>query len=363
MKSESAHKAKHVVRVMLVDDSIVARAILERIIETEAGLSVVASCASAAEAIDTLAAAVPDVILLDIDMPEMCGLTALPLILGKAHGARVLILSANCEAGGPAAIEALARGAADTMLKPGRGAFAGTFGQTLVERIHALSAEDQKPRKGWPGQAPSTPRPLVRHGPARAIAAIGIGASTGGIMAINAFLGALPRAQDCPIFITQHLPAGFMPYFADQLSRLLARQVLLAGDGMVAEPGTIYLAPGEGHLSLSRHGRRAVIMIDRNPSTSGATPSVDPMFAAIATVYGKNACGIMLSGMGRDGLLGARRLRAAGALILVQDLESCVVWGMPGAIANEGLADAVQNPVNLAEIVGSMAGTIARDAA
>ncbi|MEQ1687297.1 MAG: chemotaxis protein CheB [Sphingopyxis sp.] len=348
---------------MLVDDSIVARAILERIIEAEAGLSVVASCASAAEAIDTLTDAVPDVILLDIDMPGMCGLTALPLILGKAHGARVLILSANCEAGGPAAIEALARGAADTMLKPGRGAFAGTFGQTLVERIHALSTEGPKPRKVRQCLAPSTPQPLVMPDLARVISAIGIGASTGGIMAINAFLGALPSEQNCPIFITQHLPGGFMPYFADQLSRLLARPVLLADDAMVVEPGTIYLAPGVGHLSLSRHGRRVVIMIDRSPSASGATPSVDPMFAAIASVYGKNGCGVMLSGMGRDGLLGARRLRSTGALILAQDIKSSVVWGMPGAVANEGLADAVQNPVNLAQIVGSAVGVIARDAA
>lgn len=344
------------VRVMLVDDSIVARAILERILDSEEDFSIVASLPNAADAIDALTHIAPDIILLDIEMPGMSGLAALPLILNKSRGARVLILSANCVDGGPAAIEAMARGAADTMVKPGRGTFSGMFSRTLVERIRALS-------QIAPSQIAPSPPPVLPIGVApqqsvraQGISAIGIGASTGGIMAINAFLGALPPAMDCPIFITQHLPGGFMPYFAEQLRRLLGRTVMVVEDGMIVAPGIVYLASGEGHISLSG-GAKKRIYIDRSPSESGATPSVDPMLAALAEHYGKSACGVMLSGMGRDGLTGARRLRAAGGLMMAQDMESCVVWGMPGAVVRAGLADAVQNPVALANIAGA-AGAI-----
>ena len=350
-RGAKARKCGGSIRVMLVDDSIVARAILERIIESDSNFTIVASMPSAADAIDALAHATPDIIILDIDMPGMSGLTALPIILDKAQGARVLILSANCAAGGPAAVEALAHGAADTMLKPGRGAFAGTFGKTLVERLHALSDEEAaiaRVPQASVSNAQQQSNILPHH--ACGISAIGIGASTGGIMAINAFLGALPPELDCPIFITQHLPSGFMPFFAEQLHRLVARPVCVVNDGMPVAHGTIYLASGEGHIALAHNAGRTRIMIDRSVSASGATPSVDPMLVTMAAVYGRRACGVMLSGMGRDGLDGARSLRAAGGLILAQDMESCVVWGMPGAVVREGLADSVQNPISLAKI-------------
>ena len=183
------------------------------------------------------------------------------------------------------------------------------------------------------------------------VAAIGIGASTGGIMAINGFLGALPPGVECPILVTQHLPGAFMPFFAEQLKRVVGRPVLVAADGMKVAPGHIYLAPGDGHITLSRVASRVHIIIDRTATALGVTPSVDPMLSSIAQHYGQSACGVMLSGMGCDGLEGARKLVSTGGLMLAQDLESCVVWGMPGAVVRAGLAASVQTPVTLATIV------------
>ena len=337
-------------KIMLVDDSIVARSILERILENAGGFSIIASVATANDALTALDDHLPDVIVLDIDMPGMSGITALPLILNKAMGARVLILSANCEEGGPAAIEALARGAADTLVKPGRGTFAGSFATVLVDRLHTLV--NMKGRLYPAVLSPVAPPAVLNlNAHSGGVAAIGIGASTGGIMAINSFLGALPADVLCPIMVTQHLPGAFMPFFAEQLKRLVQRPVLVAADGMQVLEGHIYLAPGDGHITLSGVASRGHIMIDRTAAASGATPSVDPMLESLARRYGQSACGVMLSGMGRDGLEGARKLVSAGGLMLAQDLESCVVWGMPGAVVRDGIAASVHDPATLALIV------------
>ena len=339
-------------RVMLVDDSIVVRSITERIIEGAGGFAIVASLPNAGDALAWLATGDGvDVIILDIEMPGMSGLVALPQLLDRSRGARVIILSANVEEGGPAAIEALALGAADTLLKPGRGTFAGRFGDTLVARIRALAAREPVARGHPSPQLVAAPAPGTPELAPRPIDAIAIGASTGGIVAINALLAALPAHLDCPIFITQHLPAGFMPFFADQLARATARRVRVAEDGMRIDAGCIYLAPGEAHLKVAKLSGRPHIMLDRGPSPVGACPAVDPMMASVAGIYGPGACAVMLSGMGRDGLEGVRAVHRAGGLVLAQDVGSSVVWGMPGAIAREGLADAVLDPPGLGQLI------------
>lgn len=341
-------------RVMLVDDSIVARAILERIIATEPDFTVTAAVPTAADALAELSDARPDIIVLDLEMPGMNGLAALPLLIAKAPQARVIILSASCEDNGPAAVEALALGAADTLLKPGRGSFAGAFGQTLVARLRALCDATA------PAPVAAMLRPAVEVAPAvlpsQAIAAIGVGASTGGIVAINAFLRHIPAQLVSPIFITQHLPAMFVPFFAAQLGRIISRTVLVAADGMRVEPNHVYLAPGDGHLQLVRSGRDVHIAISRAAARSGAMPSVDPMMGSLAETYGSSACGIMLSGMGRDGVDGARLIRASGGIVMAQTLETSVVWGMPGAIVREGIAFRVLGPEALGTAVGTIAG-------
>lgn len=337
-------------RVLLVDDSIVVRSIIERIIESDPALEVVGSVATAPEALSFLDGEAVDVIILDLEMPVMHGLTAIPLILAKSRSTRIVILSANCEDGGPAAVQALALGAADTLLKPGKGTFAGRFGSTLIERIKALA--DHVPAEPLAAAEPIVhPAPLNPTLRPRAIDAVGIGASTGGILAINSFLAALPRVFARPVFITQHLPTGFIRYFAEQLQRVSHRIVKVAEDGMNVLPNHVYLAPGESHMRVLAMANGCRLLLDRSPAPSGASPSVDPMLSSLADCYGDRLCGVMLSGMGRDGFDGARRVKARGGLMLAQDLTSSVVWGMPGAVVREGLADGQADPAGLAELV------------
>lgn len=351
MSTQSAPAPRHAAperpaRIMLVDDSIVVRSITERIIDSAGGFDIVGSFANARDAIEALACQPVDLILLDIEMPGMNGLTALPHLIERSAGARVLILSANCPEDGPAAIEALARGAADTMLKPGRGTFAGRFGELLVARLRALA--DPGRALSLADGAPRAPEPVLLPA-ARPIEAIGIGASTGGIMAINAFLWSLHPASDQPLFVTQHLPGGFMPFLADQLRHIgVQRTIMVAEDGMPVLPRHVYLAPGEAHVRVSASPAGPRIMLDHSPSPTGACPAVDPMMASLADVYGAGACAVILSGMGRDGLDGVRRIKRAGGLVMAQDCESSVVWGMPGAVVREGLADLVMTPDELA---------------
>ena len=345
------HAADRSIRVMLVDDSLVVRSVLERILGGQPGMTICASVASAADALDWLAADRADVIVLDIEMPGMSGITALPHILEQAAHARVLILSSNCEEGGPAAVEALARGASDTLAKPGRGSFAGQFSEILVQRVRSLAAAPSQQVPVLPTNVRINPA-LVMPAPDGPIACIAVAASTGGIPAFASFLTNLDARIAAPILLTQHLPDAFIPYYAQQIAAASKRTVFVASAGMRLQPRAVYLAPGDAHLSLVRIGRHVEILLERHAVANGCCPSADPMFSAMADVYGARGVGIVLSGMGRDGAEGAAELRSAGGLVLAQAPESCVVWGMPGAVANSGTANAVLNPDAMAVLLG-----------
>jgi two-component system, chemotaxis family, protein-glutamate methylesterase/glutaminase len=340
------------IRVMLVDDSLIVRSVLERIVESAPGMTVCASAASAADALVWLAQDRADVIILDIEMPGMTGIAALPRILAEGANARVLILSSNCEAGGPAAVEALALGASDTLAKPGRGSFAGRFSEILLARVRSLATVPALRREpaSTPGKAAVRQGRFVQmSGPVDCIA---VAASTGGIPAFASFLANLDSAIAAPILLTQHLPEAFIGYYSQQIATASKRTVHVAAAGMRLEPRTVYLAPGHAHLSLARLGPHVEIVLDDQPVTNGCCPSADPMFSAVANVFGSTAVGVVLSGMGRDGAVGAAQLRSAGGVILAQAPESCVVWGMPGAVANNGVANAVLNPDAMAVLLG-----------
>lgn len=344
--------AERSIRVMLVDDSLIVRSVLERIIGSQPDFTVCAAVASATDALDWLAQDRADVIILDIEMPGMTGIAALPRILAEGAHARVLILSSNCEAGGPAAVEALALGASDTLAKPGRGSFAGRFSEILVARVRSLAAVPSLRSAVAESEQRISPRvsaPLAMSGPAACIA---VAASTGGIPAFASFIANLDASIDAPILLTQHLPEAFIGYYAQQIATASKREVHVARGGMRLVRKAIFLAPGDAHLSLARVGTHVEIILDRQPVANGCCPSADPMFAAVAEVFGGDAVGVVLSGMGRDGAEGAAQLRATGATILAQAPESCVVWGMPGAVATSGVASAVLNPDAMALLLG-----------
>jgi two-component system chemotaxis response regulator CheB len=341
------------VRVMLVDDSLVVRSILERIVDHHPGLEICASVASAHDALAYLAREPVDVVVLDIEMPGMSGIDALPHILTRAAKARVLILSSNCVEGGPAAIEALALGASDTLAKPGRGSFSGRFAEVLTDRIMSLGNQQDFPAP-VPVAERRAPAPVaLAIDSDQAIDCIAVAASTGGIPAFTNFLANLDPRITAPILLTQHLPDAFMEFYAKQIALMTTRQVCVAQAGMVVERNNIYLAPGDAHLLVVANGRRREIALDHRVVDNGCCPSADPMLDSVADIYGKGGVAIILSGMGRDGAVGAARLKDAGGTIFAQAPESCVIWGMPGAVAKAGLAAATLNPDAIALMLRS----------
>lgn len=330
------------IRVAIVDDSAIARAVLGRMVSSQPGIEVVAEARDAAEAVRLLPAAKAEIVLLDVEMPGESGLEALPAILAAAGGARVLVVSCLCERGAASSVEALARGAADTLPKPGVESFGGRFSTVLAERIRTLA----RPQRSSSPQLRAGAIEL-RPMPEARLACLAVGASTGGLHAIAGFLAALPPRIGAPLLVTQHLPETFMPFFARQIEAAAGRPVRIASDGADLRPDEILLAPGNAHLALVRDGGRVTVALRREAAASGCMPSVDVMLESVATVFGRGGRGIVLSGMGRDGLSGARALVEKGGAMLVQDRESSAVWGMPGAIAMAGLASAVLAPPEL----------------
>lgn len=335
-----------VIRTLIVDDSVVVRTVIERILNADEGFSVSHKTNSAEHALHYLGEHDVDLVLLDIELPGQSGLMALPAILRINPGAKVVILSGTCEEGSAAAIEALALGASDIFAKPGSGSFGEHFPQALIERLSRLFSGDAAPV----AVRPVTP---VEAGQAEApLACLGIGASTGGIHALGQLFASLAAPLGVPILLTQHLPASFTHYFAQQLGRMTSLKVKVAEQGELLAPDIVYVAPGDANLQLRRglHGRVSV-MLDPQRTPAGNLPGVDPMFASMAQAYGAGAAGVVLTGMGRDGTVGARDIVAAGGWIVAQDEASSVVWGMPGSIAGEGLNCALLEPHAIMDFV------------
>lgn len=337
--------AEQPIRLMIVDDSAVARTVLKRIIETYHGFEIVALAGSAAEALEALGVVEVDIILLDLEMPGKSGLEALPDILRAGDGARILIVSSHAAAGAEATVQALALGAADTLPKPGAGALAGRFADLLAERLRQIGHARREPAGA---RSDAMPDLKLRAMPGAPLACVAIGASTGGLPALNQFLAAWPRGAGVPILITQHLPAAFMPVFARQIEAASGRPAAVVRDGQHLVPDCIHVAPGDAHLQVEPWGDRVIVRLGRDPAPSGCLPSVDPMLASVGDVFGEQAVGVVLSGMGKDGLAGAHRLVERGGAVIAQDRASSAIWGMPRAVAEAGLASAVRSPVDLA---------------
>jgi two-component system chemotaxis response regulator CheB len=345
VKERPAAGIREPVRVLVVDDSPTVRAVLARVIAAEPDLAV-ASCESSAEdALSVLRRESADVILLDLDMPGMGGLEAIPQMLGLADPARILVLSSLAVRGAEHTLSALSLGAADTLAKPRPGQFDAAYRALLLRKIRLLGQVARRVRDKTAAPA----RPHLRPHPREAPQVLAIGASTGGIHALSQLLRSLPPRLSLPILVTQHLPGTFSDAFVRQLQTASGRGTLIARENIAILPGQILVAPGDAHMTIAsaRHGQR-VIRLDNSPAPSGCRPSVDPMFASCAEAYGPHALGVVLSGMGRDGVLGAARIVEVGGTVMAQDAASCAVWGMPGAIAEAGLASAVLPPDQIA---------------
>jgi two-component system chemotaxis response regulator CheB len=342
------------VRTLVVDDSVVVRTVIERILNAHGGFPVVHKTNSAEQALAFLRGQPVDLVLLDIELPGLSGLAALPEILRANPAGKVVILSGNCDAGSAIAVEALALGASEIMSKPGSGSFGEQFPVALIERLSRLF--DTAPASVAEPTPPALP-PIAPAPATQAIACLGIGASTGGIHALSQLFEGMRAPLGVPILVTQHLPASFTVYFAQQLGRMTSLPVRVAEPGDLILPDTVYVAPGDASLRCRRGLQgRVTIQLDPERTPAGNLPGVDPMFASMAQAYGAGAAAIVLTGMGRDGTVGARSIVEAGGWVIAQDEASSVVWGMPGSVAGGGLSTALMHPSTMMDYVARRGG-------
>jgi two-component system, chemotaxis family, protein-glutamate methylesterase/glutaminase len=354
----------HPIRVMIVDDAIVVRRLLARWIEAEPDLMVAASLRTGREAVEQLEKVDPDVVVLDVEMPELDGISALPLLLRKKRNLVVIMASALTRRCAEVSLRALSLGAADYVPKPEAATDASTsaaFQRELIEKIRSLGGRDRarmrQPRSnagkalgrsdGSPVAAESatfTLRPFARVSPQVLL----IGSSTGGPQALTTLIQQLPPTLErAPILITQHMPPTFTTVLAEHLARISGRRVREAEHGEVVVAGHVYVAPGGRHMRVARAHNGISIALGDDPPVNFCKPAVDPLLESAAASWGAATLALILTGMGADGTEGAHRIVAAGGSVIAQNEATSAVWGMPRAVAQAGLCSAV---LPLAEI-------------
>jgi two-component system, chemotaxis family, protein-glutamate methylesterase/glutaminase len=348
-------------RVMVVDDSAVVRGLITRILTADPRIEVAASCSNGQMAVAQAARKAMDVIILDIEMPVMDGLTALPKLQDVNPHARIIMASTLTQRNAAVSLKALTLGATDYIAKPTTDKLNANedFRRDLVQKVIALGRR-KSPAPNPIQRAQVTPTLSPHAKAAHRPRIIAIGSSTGGPQALLTLLGALPASVECPIVIAQHMPATFTTVLAQHIARAANRPCAEASDGMEIKPGTICLAPGDYHLQVMRQGASLIAHLSQTPPENFCRPSVDPLFRSVAQLFGPESCAVILTGMGSDGCNGARVMAAAGAPIIAQDEATSVVWGMPGAVAHAGICSAI---LPLSRIAPHLAGLCAKDRA
>ena len=371
--ARKASPANSIARVLVIDDSAVARGLMTRWVEEDADLTLVGAAVDGEQGLAKAKELQPDLIVLDVEMPKMDGLAALPLLLKAVPRCRVVMASTLTRRGGEVTIRALSMGAADYASKPQAGRLAGAeeFRRDLLTKLKALAPRPIPPVPTQTTVAPA-PTPAAPTGrtftapppaaPAKKAYApvaqqpmsrgttprhsgrpeiIAIGSSTGGPQALRDVIGAIPADVRAPIVIAQHMPALFTKILAEHLTKASKLVCKEAEDKERLKAGCVYVAPGDFHMTIRKDAAGYYAVLDQTPPINFCRPAVDPLFQSVAEVTRGAALGIILTGMGHDGREGARTLRNAGATILAQDEPSSIVWGMPGAVAEAGLADEI----------------------
>ena len=363
------------IRVLIVDDAVVIRRLLVEALSGDPDLEVAGWASNGKLALAQIPKVNPDCVTLDLEMPEMDGLETLVAIRKIYPRLPVIMFSTLTEHGAVKTLEALARGASDYVTKP---ANVGNVLQTitklredLLPRIKAMVTHELL-TVSEPGPRTAMRAPTLQLDPSRPAPTspgktglwqckvICIASSTGGPNAVSSIVSQLPENLPVPILLTQHMPPVFTAVFAARLKAGSKLNAAEGSEGMKVEPGSLYVAPGGKHLTVEQVSGSAVIRITDDPPENSCRPAADVMFRSAVKVYGKHVLGVVLTGMGQDGLRGCRAVSEAGGCVIVQDEASSVVWGMPGAVAKEGLAEQVLPMSQIASAVLSICNSNTR---
>jgi two-component system chemotaxis response regulator CheB len=353
--------------VLVVDDSAVIRGLMRRMLEEDPAVAVVDSASNGELAVKGLARQAIDVVVLDIEMPVMDGLTAIPKLLEVDPEVRIIMASTLTLRNAEVSLKALAAGASDYVAKPTSTqeiAGAAAFKRELVEKVKCLGAMRRGRRPPGKAVPAAKPAPGREERPAIALRTpsllkphvIAIGSSTGGPQALFTLLKGVKSEIKLPIVITQHMPATFTTILAEHIQRESGWPCAEAKDGEALAPGRIFLAPGNYHMVVERAGVQQVLRLNQDPPENFCRPAVDPMLRSVAKVFGGRTLAVILTGMGADGLEGGKAVVEAGGAVVAQDEKTSVVWGMPGAVATAGICSAVLPIGEIAPYIAKIAG-------
>jgi two-component system chemotaxis response regulator CheB len=333
-------------------------------LEADPQIQVVGSCANGAIALQTINRADPDVVILDVEMPVMDGITALPKLLEARAGTSIIIASTLSQRNAEISLQALALGAADYVPKPVASRIGSNeeFRRELLDKVRLFGnrSRSRRPKTATPQtNSFAAVKPILATRPAPAIVLrkpsmlrpniLAIASSTGGPQALNVLLKNMPTAINAPIVITQHMPPTFTSILAQHIAKSSGWPAHEAIEGEVLQNGTIYIAPGDKHMMFDKQGTGAKVRLSDDPPENFCRPAADPMLRSLAAIYGARILTVVLTGMGYDGLKGGREVVAQGGTVVAQDEASSVVWGMPGAVATGGVCSAV---LPLTELAG-----------
>lgn len=346
------------IRVLVVDDAVVVRRMVADTIATDPDLEVAGTAANGRIALAKLTQLNPDLVVMDVEMPDMDGLETLKAMRQRQPRLPVIMFSTLTERGALATLEALTLGANDYVTKPANAGSVGLALQRLREELlpkikalcpHLIRRKPLLPRHPpGPGAAeipPPPPQPAIcptlARGPLHPVEILAIGVSTGGPSALAELLTDLPAGFPVPVVIVQHMPALFTKLLAERLNDKSALKIRECLAGEVLRPGQVWIAPGGQHMVVERHGGQVRLGTHQEAPENSCRPAVDVLFRSVVKAYGGGTLALVLTGMGQDGLRGCELIHHANGQILTQDKASSVVWGMPGAVTQAGLADMV----------------------